>query len=272
MSAQLLDVSSLSPAILAKLQAKLNSAKNVKKTAEKTAIAPSKAEVLGAALMTDRKELVADGHKILGVGMTATRIAYGLRVLSWARAQMPKSNGQRKVIKALGHSIVHEGKDQSAEISGKVTITLRSLEETVRLAILSTFVPDVGKLDWNIATRFIRFLDGFKPAKQEMVKLDDCKTLLARVIKRDSALFTSNGKAPNRKAISSAIDKILGVSRKSTGKKTASKTAEKTADNVTSAASVAKWMIAADDSAIAELRKLLSPDVIARVATGLVAE
>lgn len=249
-----------------KLDGKSRSKPTPKESAGKEPQAVSK---LDQQLALDRDTLVADGHRILGAGMTIERINFGMRVLSWARATSTSNGAIVEQIAEMGLSIMALGGFQCSDIRGKKHFSLPILTDACKLAILSTYCQDVGKLDWYCASMFARFLGKkFTPLKQEILQLDACKAIIAKLIKRDSSLMKPSGKAPDRKLVRAAIDAILGgrkareVKEKTDGDDTGD---DETTGGVTSIHAVSQWLAQATDDDILQLANMLGDDVKCRM-------
>lgn len=217
---------------------------------------PRDVSKLDQQLATDRDSLVAEGFKVLSVGMTSARINFAMRVVSWARATSPAGgeSGTWEAIDAIGASIIRMGNGQECSVAGKKHITLKVLAECVKLAALATYVPDVAKLDFYVACMFNRFMGKkFKVTKPEVLQLKSCQAIVKRVLSREPELIKASG-APDRKAIRAAIDAILG----------ARKSAVKDTGGVTSVHAVANWFAAATDDDLLALAEKLSDDVKCR--------
>ena len=264
----------LTPDQLQAILALLPQAQQANKPAEKPADKPAKSrdkktpkeEVgkepvdvskLDQALAADRDSLVKEGHRLLGSGHTASLINYAIRVLTWAKSTNKSNTDIESAVRSMGTSIIQLS-DGMIQGTGKKVITLRQLLDACRLAMLSTFVPDIGKLGWGIADLFLRFVDGFKPNEPAILKLDECKLLVARIVRKDAALW--NVKGPDRKAIRDAIGDLLGkraapAKKDSPGSDDAD---DADTDNVTSIHAVKNWLENASKDDMAKLFGMLS--------------
>ena len=194
---------------------------------------------------------------MLGSGHTASLINYSIRVLTWAKSTNKSNTDIEIAVRNMGASIIQLS-DGMVCGTGKKVITLRQLLDACRLAMLSTFAPDIGKLGWGIAELFLRFVDGFKPNNPEILKLDDCKLLVARIIRKDAALWSVKG--PDRKAIRDAIGDLLGK-RSAPAKKDSADSDDADdadTDNVTSIYAVKNWLENATKDDVAKLFGMLS--------------
>ena len=234
--------------------AKSRDKKTAKEQAGKEPVDVSK---LDQALAADRDSLVKEGHRLLGSGHTASLINYAIRVLTWAKSTNKSNTDIEIAVRNMGASIIQLS-DGMIQGTGKKVITLRQLLDACRLALLSTFVPDIGKLGWGIAELFLRFVDGFKPNNPEILKLDDCKLLVARITRKDTALW--NIKGPDRKAIRDAIGDLLGKRAAPAKKDSADSDDADDADtdNVTSIHAVKNWLESACKDDVAKLFGMLS--------------
>ena len=234
--------------------AKSRDKKTAKEQAGKEPVDVSK---LDQALAADREALVKEGYRLLGSGYTGGLINYAIRVLTWAKSTNKSNDDIEIAVRNMGASIIQLS-DGMVCGTGKKVITLRQLLDACRLALLSTFVPDIGKLGWGIAELFLRFVDGFKPNNPEILKLDDCKLLVARIVKKDTALWGVKG--PDRKAIRDAIGDLLGKRAAPAKKDSAdSDDADDTDDaSVTSIHAVKNWLENAAKDEVAKLFGMLS--------------
>ena len=249
-------------AILAALQANKPTEKPTKSRDKKTpkeeaGKEPVDVSKLDQALAADRDSLVKEGHRLLGSGHTASLLNYAIRVLTWAKSTNKSNTDIENAVRSMGSSIIQLS-DGMICGTGKKTITLRQLLDACRLAMLSTFVPDIGKLGWGIAELFLRFVDGFKPNNPEIIKLDDCKLLVGRIIRKDTALWSVKG--PDRKAIRDAIGDLLGKRAAPAKKDSADSDDADDADtdNVTSIYAVKNWLENATKDDVAKLFGMLS--------------
>ena len=233
--------------------AKSRDKKTSKEQAGKEPVDVSK---LDQTLAADREALVKEGYRLLGSGYTGGLINYAIRVLTWAKSTNKSNTDIENAVRSMGSSIIQLS-DGMICGTGKKTITLRQLLDACRLAMLSTFVPDIGKLGWGIAELFLRFVDGFKPNEPAILKLDDCKLLVARIVRKDTALW--NVKGPDRKAIRDAIGDLLGKRSAPAKKDSTDADADDTdTDNVTSIHAVKNWLESACKDDVAKLFGMLS--------------
>ena len=234
--------------------AKSRDKKTSKEQAGKEPVDVSK---LDQALAADRDSLVKEGHRLLGSGHTASLLNYAIRVLTWAKSTNKSNTDIENAVRSMGTSIIQLS-DGMVCGTGKKVITLRQLLDACRLAMLSTFAPDIGKLGWGIAELFLRFVDGFKPNNPEILKLDDCKLLVARIIRKDAALWSVKG--PDRKAIRDAIGDLLGKRSAPAKKDSADSDDADDADTsgVTSIHAVKDWLESACKDDVAKLFGMLS--------------
>lgn len=162
---------------------------------------------------SERDKLVEDGHKLCGIGLTNNRVKWAERLISYARLNSDSNNGMFKVIDQIQLSIINRGDGVSSDTTGK-TGKIRTINESLQLAVLGTFVPQVKLLDWGCALLFIRFLEKFNLVKPEVSHVDEAKKIASAVALRKPEYLNKNGYI-DRKNVKLMIDSIIGTSRAS---------------------------------------------------------
>lgn len=220
---------------------------------------------------SERDQLVIDGNKLCGVGLTLDRIAWANRVYSFCRANgADTKGGMLRIIGELQASILHAGNDLSSDTTGK-TGKIRIANETLRLALVAQFVPQVKLIDWGCAMLFVRFLDKFNPVDPAIVHADKCKDIALGVSLRKAEYCNKHGFI-DRKKVKEAIDAVLGK-REGPAKAESAADGEDdgvTANGVTSMQAVANWLNVASPDELSKLAAVLHHVAIARIAETMV--
>jgi len=187
----------------AKREAKPSSLANDLKTVHK----------LDQAQASERDMLVEEGHKLCGTGLTISRVIWAEKLISYARLHSDKDAGCTKVIAQIQASILHMGNDVSCDTTGKKG-KIRTIEESLKLACVAHFIPQVKLLDWGVALLFVRFLEKFSVVNPAITHADDAKKIAIDVGMKKPEYLNKNGYI-DRKNVKLMIDSIIGTSRAS---------------------------------------------------------
>lgn len=213
---------------------------------------------------SERDKLVDEGHKLCGIGLTNERISWANRVIAHARLSSSKKAGMLRVISELQSSILHKGNDVSSDTVGKKG-KMRTINESLRLACVAHFVPQVKLIDWGCALLFIRFLDGFNPAEPAIVQGDECKKIALAVVTRKEEYRNKNGYI-DRKKVKEAIDALLGKREMPASEADVDGEAETENEaGVTSIHAVVAWLKQASNSDLTQLMTMLAPQEAANI-------
>ena len=162
---------------------------------------------------SERDMLVEEGHKLCGTGLTLNRVVWAEKLISYARLHSDKNAGCMKVIAEIQSSILHKGNDVSCDTTGK-NGKIRTINESLQLACVAHFIPQVKLLDWGVALLFVRFLEKFSVVSPEISHADDAKKIAIDVGMKKPEYLNKNGYI-DRKNVKLMIDSIIGTSRAS---------------------------------------------------------
>jgi len=254
-------------AITAQAIATHKAERKAKKEAKPSKLAADVQQInkLEQASASERDKLISEGHKLCGIGLTNERVAWANKVISYARLQADNKTAMLRTIDELQRSILHMGKDVSSDTVGKKG-NMRTINESLRLACVAHFVPQVKLIDWGCALLFIRFLDGFNPAEPAIVQMDECKKIALAVVTRKEEYRNKNGFI-DRKKVKEAIDALLGK-REMPSKEdddTEGEAETESEAGVTSIHAVANWLKQAGNSDIVQLMSMLAPQEAANI-------
>ena len=211
----------------------------------------------------ERDKLISEGHKLCGIGLTNERVAWANKVISYARLQADNKTAMLRTIDEMQRSILHLGKDISSDTVGK-NGKMRTINESMRLACVAHFVPQVKLLDWGCALLFIRFLDKFNPHTPAILHKDECKAIAIAVTLKKPEFLNKNGYI-DRKLVKEAIDDLLGKREMPAKQESEGDEDEAGEAGVTSIHAVVAWLKQTNNSDLTQLMTMLSPQEAANI-------
>lgn len=152
-----------------------------------------------------RTELVKQGLALIGPGLTAGRILYGLSLHNYLAVEQTVKS-RRELLAAIVNDIIAGSKGMLDE---------RKLNSCLKLYYLSVGIPSLSKLNYRIAELFekigsLSFEHGIAKVNPDTFKR--AETLITNIL---AGTECCNDKGiVNRKDVSSAIDAITGKQKK----------------------------------------------------------